>query len=77
MTEELWTKVQNIMYQVVTKTIPKKKKWKKDKMVVCGSLTNSGEKKRSERQRKKESYIHLNAKFERIARREKKAFLSN
>ena len=46
-------------------------------MVVCGSLTNSGEKKRSERQRKKESYIHLNAKFERIARREKKTFLSN
>ena len=46
-------------------------------MVVCGSLTNSGEKKRSERQWKKESYIHLNAKFERIARREKKTFLSN
>ena len=42
-------------------------------MAVCGGLTNSCEKKRSE----KERYKHLNAEFQRIARRDKKAFLSN
>ena len=44
-------------------------------MVVQGSLTNSCEKKRSERQRRKEEYTHLNAEFQRIAKRDKKAFL--
>ena len=46
-------------------------------MAVWGGLTNSCEKKRSERQRKKERYIHLNAEFQRIARRAKKAFHSD
>ena len=46
-------------------------------MAVWGGLTNSCEKKRSEKQRKKEIYKHLNAEFQRIARRDKKAFLSN
>ena len=45
-------------------------------MAVQGGLTNSCEKKRSEKQ-EKEKYIHLNAEFQRIARRDKKAFLSN
>ena len=49
----------------------------KGKMVVRGGLTNSYEKKRSERQRQKERYTHLNAEFQRIARRDKKAFLSD
>ena len=40
-------------------------------------LTNSCEKKRSKNQRKKERYKHLNAEFQRIARRDKKAFLSD
>ena len=44
-------------------------------MVVRGSLTNSCEKKRSERQRRKEEYTHLNAEFQRLAKRDKKAFL--
>ena len=44
-------------------------------MVVRGGLTNSYEKKRNERQRQKERYTHLNAGFQRIARRDKKAFL--
>ena len=43
-------------------------------MAVCGGLTNSCEKKRSERQRRKKNrYTHLNAEFQRIARRDKKA----
>ena len=45
-------------------------------MAVWGGLTNSCEKKRSEKQRRKERYTHLNAEFQRIARRDKKAFLS-
>ena len=51
----------------------------KSKMAVWGGLTNSSEKKRSEKQRrkgKKERYKHLDAEFQRIARRGKKAFLS-
>ena len=46
-------------------------------MAVFGSLTNSCEKKRSEKYREKERYNHLNAEFQRIARRDKKAFSSN
>ena len=46
-------------------------------MAVWGGLTNSCEKERSEKQRKKERYKHLNAEFQRIARTDKKAFLSN
>ena len=46
-------------------------------MAVWGGLTNSCEKKRSEKQRRKERYKHLNAEFQRIARRHKKAFFSD
>ena len=46
-------------------------------MAAWGGLTNSCENKRSEKQRRKERYSHLNAKFQRIARRDKKAFLSD
>ena len=46
-------------------------------MAVWGGLTNSCEKKGSEKQRRKERYKHLNAEFQRIARRDKKAFLSD
>ena len=46
-------------------------------MAIWGGLTNSCEKKRSEKQRRKERYKHLNAEFRRIARRDKKAFFSN
>ena len=46
-------------------------------MAVWGGLTNSWEKKRSEKQGEKEKYKHLNAEFQRIARRDKKAFLSD
>ena len=46
-------------------------------MAVWGGLTNSCEKKRSEKKGEKERYKHLNAEFQRLARREKKAFLSD
>ena len=51
---------------------PQEKERQKSKMAVWGGLTNSCEKKRS----KKERYSHLNAEFQRIAKRDKKAFLS-
>ena len=50
---------------------------KEGKMVVWGSVTNSWEKKRSKRQREKGRYTNLNAEFQRIARKGKKAFLSD
>ena len=58
---------------------PQKKEMQKSKMAVRGGLTDSCEKKRSEAKRKgeKERYSHLNSEFQRIARRDKKAFLSN
>ena len=46
-------------------------------MAVWGGLTNSCEKKRSEKQRRTGRYKHLNAEFQRIARRDKKAFFSD
>ena len=46
-------------------------------MAVWGGLTNSCEKKRGKKQRRKERYKHLNAEFQRIARRDKKAFFSD
>ena len=49
----------------------------KSKMAVWGGLRNSCEKKRSKIKREKERYTHLNAEFQRIARRDKKAFLSD
>ena len=53
------------------------KKMQKSKMAVWGGLTNSCEKKRSEKQRRKGKIKHLNAEFQRIERRDKKAFLSD
>ena len=49
----------------------------KSKTAVWGGLTNSCEKKRGKNKGEKERYKHLNAEFQRIARRDKKAFLSN
>ena len=49
----------------------------KSKIAVWGGLTNSCEKKKSKKQRQKERYTHLNTEFQRRARRDKKAFLSD
>ena len=54
---------------------PQDKEMQKSKMCIWGGLTNSCEKKKSKGE--KERYKHLNAEFQRIARRDKKAFLSN
>ena len=70
--DELWNEVCDIVQETGIKTIPMEKK-SKSKMAVWGGLTNSCEKKRS----KKERYKHLNAEFQIIARRDKKAFFSD
>ena len=56
---------------------PQEKKMQKSKTAVRGGLTNSYEKKGCKNKGEKERYIHLNAEFQRTARRDKKAFLSN
>ena len=56
---------------------PQEKEMQKSKMAVWEDLTNSCEKKGSEKHRKKERYTHLNAEFQRIGRRDKKTFLRN
>ena len=60
--------------EITIKTILMEKKCKKAKWLSGEALQNSCENKRGEKQRKKESYKHLNAEFQRIARRDKKAF---
>ncbi|KAF7243976.1 Lysozyme C, partial [Varanus komodoensis] len=72
--EELWTKVHNIAQEVTTKPIPKKKKCKKAKWLSEEALQIAEERK--EVKGKGERYTQLNAEFQRIARRDKNAFLN-
>ena len=75
--EELWTEVHNNVQETVIKTIPKKKKCKKAKW-LSKEVSQIAEKRREVNGKgEKERYIHLNAEFQRIARRDKKAFLSD
>ena len=67
--EELWTEVHDIVQEAVINTIPKKKKCKKAKWLSEEALC-SYEKRRSQRKGEKERYTHLNADFQRIARRD-------
>ena len=75
--EELWTKVRDILQQAVIKTIPKKKKCKKAKWLSEAALQVAEKRREARGKGEKERYTHLNAEFQRIARRYKKAFLSN
>ena len=74
--KELWMEVHNIVQEVVTKTIPKKKKCKKAKLLSEEALQMPEERREAKGKGKRESYIHLKAEFQRIARRNKKAFLT-
>ena len=62
---------------MVTKTIPKKKKCKKAKWLSEEALQIAEERKEVKGKGEKERYTHMNAEFQRIARRDKKAFLSD
>ena len=76
MPEELWTQVPDTVQEAGIKTIPKKKKCKKEKWLSEEDLQRAEKKKRNERQGEKKRYTHLNAEFQRIASRDKKGFLS-
>ena len=75
--EELWTEVHNIVQEVAIKTIPKKTKCKMGKWLSEEALKIAEKRREVKGKREKERYIHLNAEFQRIARRDKKDFLSD
>ena len=75
--EKLWTEVRDIVQETGIKTIPKEKKCKKAKWLSGEALQIAMKRREAKRKREKERYKHLNAEFQRIARRDKKAFFSN
>ena len=75
--DELWTEVCDIVQETGIKTIPKKKKCKKAKWLPEEALQIALKRRQVKSKGEKESYKHLNAEFQRIARRDKKAFLSD
>ena len=77
MPDELWTEVCDIVQETGIKTIPKKKKRKKAKLLSKEALQIAVKIREVKSKEGKERYTHLNAEFQRIARRDKKAFLSD
>ena len=75
--DELWTEVCDIVQETGIKTIPMEKKCKKAKWLSEETLQIAVKRKEVKSEREKEKYSHLNAEFQRIARRDKKAFLSD
>ena len=72
MTEELGTEVHDIVQEAVIKTIPKKKKCKKAKWLFEEDLQIAEKRREANGKGEKERHTHLNAEFQRIARRDKK-----
>ena len=77
MADELWTEVHDIVQEAVIKTIPKKKKCKKARWLSEEALQIAEKRREAKGKGEKERYKHLNAEFQRKARRDKKAFLSD
>ena len=75
--EGLWMEVHDIVQEAVIKTIPKIKKCKKAKWLSEEALQIAEKRREAKGKGEKERYTHLNAEFQRIARRGKKAFLSD
>ena len=76
MLDELRTEVHDIVQETGIKTILKKEKCKKAKWLPEEALPKAEERREAKGKGEKERYTHLNAEFQRIARRDKKAFLS-
>ena len=74
--DELWTEVHDTVQETGIKTIPKKKKCKKAKCLSNEALQIAEKRKEAKGKGEKERYTHLNAEFQRIEGRDKKAFLS-
>ena len=77
MPDELWTEFHDIVQETGIKTIPMEKKCKKAKWLSQEALQIAVKRRDVKSKGEKERYKHLNAEFQRIARREKKAFLSD
>ena len=77
MPEELWVEVCDIVQEAGIKTIPKKKKCKKERWLSEEALQIADKRKEMKGKGEKERYSNLNAEFQGIARRDKKAFLSD
>jgi len=75
--EKLWTEVCNTVQEAGIKTIPKKMKCRKAKWLSEEALQVAEKRRDAKGKGEKERYIHLNAEFQRIARRDEKAFLSD
>ena len=75
--DELWTEVPDTVQETGSKTIPKKKKCKKAKWLFEEAVQIVVKRREVKSKGEKERYTHLNAKFQRIAMRDKKAFLSD
>ena len=75
--DELWTEVRDTVQETGIKTIPKKKKCSKAKWLSKEALQIAEKRREAKGEGEKERYTHLNAEFQRIARRDKKAFLSD
>ena len=74
MPEELWTEVHNTVQEIGIKTISKKKKCKEAKWLSEEVLQTAVKRRQVKNKGEKERYTHLNAEFQRIAKRDKKAF---
>ena len=77
MPEELWTEVRDTVQEIGIKTIPKKKKCKKAKWLSEEVLQIAMKRREVKSKGEKERYTHLNAEFQKIARKDKKPFLGN
>ena len=75
--DELWMEVREVVQETGIKTIPKEKKCKKAKWFSEEALQIAGKRREVKSKGEKERYKHLNAEFQRIAKRDKKAFLSD
>ena len=73
--DELWTEVRDIVQETGIKMIPMEKKCKKAKWLSEEALQIAVKGREAKNKGEKEGYTHLNAEFQRIARRDKKAFL--
>ena len=77
MPKELWMEVHDIVQESVIQNIPKKKKCKKAKWLCDEALQIAKKRREAKSKGEKERYTHLNVEFQRIVRRDKKAFLSD
>ena len=75
--DELWTEVRDIVQEAGIKTIPKKKKCKKANWLSEEALQIAVRRREAKSKGEKQRCVHLNAEFQRIVRRDKKAFLSD